>query len=270
MLLLQNKEMIHIGLYILSKLTFIKGGLTPVTTLIETLGFQRAYAVNYKMEISETLVCSNTTLEYETYLDLEPKCDEKLLFESLTLAQKYVFGKCIENKNLLKETLTERKNTLAYKLSSIWHSVFPSDSGVKPTVDSFEDYAKKEIKRMHNESSKSIKHTPFPFEIKCGAILPIGTDVYNLRADEILFSGNFTVNIDKVTHAEPMYISLDKNEMHIRYCLNDTRNYMLDPDDACEDGILKKCFSNSRYFTDEKAVIKVFEDLKSNMSLEIK
>lgn len=252
----------------MSEVTFIKGGLTPVATIIEKLGFQWAYAVNHKMEINETIVCSNTTLEYQSYIDLTPSRDEPLMFESLILARKYVFDKNIESKKMLKETIKERKNSLAYKLSSFLHSIFPSDNGVKPTVDEFISYAEKEVKRLHNEKYESIDVKRFPLEINCGAILPIGASVYNLRADEILFDGKFTLRTNKVTHAEPMYISLEKNEMHIRYCLNYTYNYMLDPDDKCEDGILKKCFSNSRYFVEQKAATKTFEELKNIISLD--
>lgn len=254
----------------MSETSFITGGITPITTLIEKLGFQLAYAVNHKLEIAETLVSVSTPLEYEAYLDLNPKCGEKILFESLILARKYVFGKSIEKKEILKETVDTRKSSLAYKLSSLFHKFFPSDNGVKPTVDNFANYAEKEIKNLHNDSYEHIDVKLLPSEIKCGAILPLGTSVYNLRADDILFNGKFTLDASKVTAAEPMYISLEKNEMHIRYCLDDSRNYMLDPDDAAEDGILKKCFSNSRYFADKKAATQTFDELKNIVSLDIK
>jgi hypothetical protein len=254
----------------LSESSFITGGLIPVSTLIEKLGFQWAYAVNHRLEIAETLVCVNTSLEYEAHLDPIPKCGESILFESLILARKYVFGKNIEKKNTLKETVITRKGSLAYKLSSLWHKFFPSDKGVKPAIDHFANYAEKEIKNLHSDSYEQIEFKPLPREFKCGAILPLGTNVYNLRADDILFDGKFTLNASEVTSAEPMYILLDKKEMHIRYCLDNSRNYMLDPDDAAEDGILKKCFSNSRYFADKKAAIKTFDELKKIVSLHIK
>lgn len=254
----------------MSESSFITGGLIPVSTLIEKLGFQWAYAVNHRLEIAETLVCVNTSLEYEAHLDPIPKCGESILFESLILARKYVFGKNIEKKNTLKDTVVTRKGSLAYKLSSLWHKFFPSDKGVKPAIDHFANYAEKEIKNLHSDSYEQIEFKPLPREFKCGAILPLGTNVYNLRADDILFDGKFTLNTSEVTAAEPMYILLDKNEMHIRYCLNDSRNYMLDPDDAAEDGILKKCFSNSRYFADKKAATQTFDELKNIVSLDIK
>lgn len=253
----------------MSEITFIEGGNIAVSTLIEKLGFQLAYSVNNKLEITETLVCVNTTLEYESELDVTPPCGEPLLFESLLLARKYIHKKNIETTNTLEKMLATRKSTLAYKVSCLWHSFMPSDKGVKPAVDSFEEYVNKQKNLLKIEEYSELLYTALPESFTCGAILPIGSNIYNLRADNILFDGKYTLSESQITGAEPMYISLEKKQLHIRYCLNHSRNYMLDPDDTCKDGILKKCFANSRYFVDKKAALKTFEELKNVISLDI-
>lgn len=130
----------------MSESSFITGGLIPVNTLIEKLGFQWAYAVNHKLEITETLVGANTSLEYEAHLDPSPKCGEAILFESLILARKYVFGKNIEKKKHSKKQSIQEKalSLINYLLFGISSSL--AITGLNPPLIILQATLKKKLK----------------------------------------------------------------------------------------------------------------------------
>ena len=253
----------------MTEIAFIKGGDIAISTFVEKLGFQIAYSVDYKYDITETLVAVSESLEYESHSTKLPSSNKPVLFESLKLARGYVHSDNIKKTNRLKDEIAQRKSSISYKISCFWHSLFPSETGVKPTVDEFASYVSEECKRLKTNSNSDITYTPLPKTFKCGAILPIGCITYNLRADNILFDGKFTLSENVVTGAEPMNISLENNEIRIRYCLNDSKDYMLEKDDTCEYGVLKKGFANSRYFADKEAATKTFNELKNIISLDM-
>lgn len=254
----------------MSNSTFTPGGEHPISFLMETLGFQRAYSVNHNNEITETLVCVNTPLEDVVNADRKPSCDEEVYYETLELAREHVFNSKQIVADFLARRASERKSTLAYRASSLWQSMFPSDDGVKPAVDSLAETAAKQQTELDEMYVTEMPYKGLPPTFSCGAILPLGSSIYNLRADDILFDAKFSLGTEKVIAATPVFNSLKPHELSIRYELSSDRGYMVNADDVCEDGVLKKRYSNSRYFACHNAAIKTFQALKKTISLDEK
>ena len=254
----------------MSNSTFTPGGEHPISLLMETLGFQRAYSVNVNDEITETLVCVNTALEDNVNVRNKPPCGEEVHYETLQLAREHVFISKQAVADFLDRLAKERKATISYRVSSLWQSFFPSDKGVKPEVDLMAESAAKKHSRLDDIAITEMPYKALPQTLTCGVILPLGSSIYNLRADDILFDAKFTLGTEKVVAATPVFNSQKPHELSIRYVLSNDRGYMIDADDTCEDGVMKKCYSNSRYFVSPNAAKKTFQTLKQSVSLDEK